>query len=88
MSLVRKPSLRVSELGSIRIGGYVFTIVVVVLFPHLHCRNKLTASEISMYEQMFSHYDKDKSGSIDANELKALLAELGRQVRNDECKSP
>lgn len=39
-----------------------------------------------MYEQMFSHYDKDKSGSIDANELKALLAELGRQVRRTEWK--
>jgi Ca2+-binding EF-hand superfamily protein len=39
-----------------------------------------------MYEQMFSHYDKDKSGSIDTNELKALLAELGRQVRYTTMK--
>jgi hypothetical protein len=60
LSLVRRPSFPVSDLGSVRVGG-----------------NKLTTSEISMYEQMFSHYDKDKSGSIDASELKALLAELG-----------
>jgi len=46
-------------------------------------RDKLTAAEISLYEQMFSHYDKDKSGSIDANELKALLAELGRQTSDE-----
>lgn len=43
-------------------------------------RHKLTAAEIALYEQMFAHYDQDRSGSIDTHELKALLSELGCKV--------
>lgn len=66
MSLARRPSISITDLGTVRVGG-----------------NKLTAAEIALYEQMFSHYDKDKSGSIDSNELKALLSELGCKVTDD-----
>jgi len=45
---------------------------------------RLTAAELSLYEQMFSHYDKDKSGTIDSNELRGLLSELGRNVSDED----
>jgi len=45
---------------------------------------KLTVAELNMYEQMFSHYDKDKSGTIDRTELRLLLQELGRKVTDAE----
>lgn len=45
---------------------------------------RLTAAELSLYEQMFSHYDKDRSGTIDSNELRSLLQELGRIVSDED----
>lgn len=39
-----------------------------------------------MLRRAFSHYDKDKSGTIDMQELKTIFEELGEKIPEERLK--
>ncbi len=50
----------------------------------MNTRAKLTDDDLEEIREIFSHYDHDGNGVIDAGEFRALLDALGADLSDDE----
>lgn len=48
--------------------------------------NQLTSEEKEVYLEAFNLFDEDKNGTIDWQELKNIMKQLGKNVTDDEAK--
>jgi len=51
-----------------------------------YIREHFTVNELSEFQEIFDMFDKDKGGSIDAEELESLLHSLGKFPSTEEVE--
>lgn len=62
-------------------------IAVMISLTHTAARLGFDASWLAKLRALFDHYDVDKSGTLETNELECLLVELGRNADHSSART-